>query len=68
MLAGQSISDAVYEHAKKVFADFEMQEMRDYHNFYLLSDVLLLADVFESFRNTCISNYDLDPAPCYTAP
>ena len=36
MLTGQSISDADYEHAKKVFADFEMQDMRDYHNFYLL--------------------------------
>ena len=67
-LTGEDISDVDYEHAKNVFSNFEMQDLRDYHNFYLLTDVLLLADVFESFRNTCISNYDLDPAHCYTAP
>ena len=67
-LTGEAISDVDYEHAKNVFANFEMQDLRDYHNFYLLTDVLLLADVFESFRNTCVKNYDLDPAHCYTAP
>ena len=42
--------------------------MREYHDLYLKSDVLLLADVFESFRKTCQKNYKFDPAWYYTAP
>ena len=42
--------------------------MREYHNLYLESDVLLLADVFENFRDVCSKNYGLDPAWYYTAP
>ena len=42
--------------------------MRDYHDLYLKSDVLLLADVFENFRDVCLTNYELDPAWYYTAP
>ena len=42
--------------------------MRDYHDLYLESDVLLLADVFENFRNVCLKNYKLDPAWYYTSP
>ena len=39
-----------------------------YHNTYLKTDLLLLADVFETFRDTCLENYKLDPAHFYTAP
>ena len=42
--------------------------MRDYHDLYLKSDVLLLADVFENFRDVCLTKYELDPAWYYTAP
>ena len=42
--------------------------MREYHDLYLLSDVLLVADVFENFRNVCLKNYKLDAAWYYTAP
>ena len=42
--------------------------MRDYHNLYLKSDVLLLADVFENFRKTCLKHYKLDPVHYYTSP
>ena len=45
-----------------------MKNLEDYHNLYNRVDVLLLADVFENFRDFCIKNYKLDPANYYTAP
>ena len=45
-----------------------MKTFREYHDLYLKTDVLLLADVFENFRNICQNNYDLDPAWYYTSP
>ena len=45
-----------------------MKTLEDYHDLYLLTDVLLLADVFETFRKTCLRHYSLDPAHSYTAP
>ncbi|XP_020912011.1 uncharacterized protein LOC110249773 [Exaiptasia diaphana] len=62
------ISEEDYQHAQKVWEAFEMKTMRDYHDLYLESDVLLLADVFENFRNVCLENYGLDPTWYYTAP
>ncbi|KAK3747201.1 hypothetical protein QZH41_004128 [Actinostola sp. cb2023] len=62
------ISDENYQHAQNVWKVFEMNTMRDYHNLYLLSDVLLLMDTFEAFRDVCIKNYKLDPCWYYTAP
>ena len=67
-LRGEDISDEDYEHAKKVWETFNMKTMRDYLNLYLKSDVLLLADVFENFRDVCQNAYRLDPAWYYTAP
>ena len=40
----------------------------DYSDLYCRTDVLLLADVFEMFRKTCLRQYDLDPAHNYTSP
>ena len=54
-LRGEDISDEDYKHAKKVWETFNMKTMRDYLNLYLQSDVLLLADVFENFRDVCQS-------------
>ena len=62
------ISDEDYEHAQKVWREFDCKTMRDYHDLYLKSDVLLLADVFENFRDLCLKNYELDPAWYYTVP
>ncbi|KAK3743281.1 hypothetical protein QZH41_005791 [Actinostola sp. cb2023] len=62
------ISDEDYQHAQKVWKVFKMNTMRDYHNLYLLSDVLLLMDAFEAFRDVCLENYKLDPCWYYTAP
>ena len=45
-----------------------MTSFKDYHELYNKVDVLLLADVFENFRNICLTNYELDPAHYYTAP
>ena len=64
----EDISDEDYEHAQEVWETFEMKTLKDYHNLYNQADVLLLADVFENFRNICIKNYELDPAHYYTAP
>ena len=57
-----------YNRAKIVFDIFKCKNMGDYHDLYLKTDVLLLADVFENFRNTCMKNYELDPAHFHTLP
>jgi len=62
------ITDKDFEHALKVWKHFKMTTFREYHDLYLKTDVLLLADVFENFRNVCMKNYELDPAWYYTAP
>ena len=67
-LNNEDIIDEDYAHAQKVWRMFKMGHFQDYHNLYNKTDVLLLADVFESFRNICIKNYELDPAHYYTAP
>ena len=67
-LMGEGISDEDYEHAKKVWKVFGMKTLQDYHDLYNVTDVLLLADVFENFRNICMENYKLDPAHYFTAP
>ena len=67
-LTGEGISDEDYEHAEKVWKVFGMKTLQDYHDLYNVTDVLLLADVFENFRNICMENYKLDPAHYFTAP
>ena len=67
-LAEEDISEADYTHAQRVFNRFDMTDLEDYHNFYILIDVLLLADVFENFRDVCLQHYGIDPAHNYTSP
>ena len=67
-LNDEDITDEEYEHAKEVWETFDMKTMRDYHDLYMTSDVILLADVFENFRDICMENYDLDPCWYYTSP
>ena len=62
------INEKDYQHACKVWNEFGLKNMGDYHNLYLETDVILLANVFESFRKVCLDNYGLDPAHFYTAP
>lgn len=67
-LSGDGISDKDYEHMRNVWKQFGMKTLRDYHDLYNKSDVLLLGDVFDNFRDVCIETYGLDPAWYYTAP
>ena len=67
-LNDEDISDEDYQHAINVWNTFKCQTIKDYHDLYLKSDVLLLADVFENFRATCLKHYNLDPAHYYTSP
>ena len=67
-LNDEDISLEDYTHAQNVWSHFDCRTMRDYHDLYLKSDVLLLADVFENFRDLCLENYKLDPAYYFTAP
>ncbi|CAB4018912.1 Gastrula zinc finger [Paramuricea clavata] len=63
------VKEEDYQRALKVWDHFKMKTMRDYHDLYLETDVLLLADVFENFRRTCLENYNkLDPAHYMSAP
>ena len=64
----KGISDQDHEHAQKIWDIMEKKTSGCFHNTYLKTDVLLLADVFEAFRNTYLKNYKLDPAHFYTAP
>jgi len=57
-----------YERAQKTWAHFGMQTLQNYHDHYLLSDVLLLADVFENIRNTIMKEHNLDCLHFVTLP
>ena len=67
-LKDQHITNGEYDHARKVWETFSIKTMGEYHDLYLKSDVLLLADVFESFRKTCLQYYKLDPCHYFTSP
>jgi len=67
-LIEKGISDEDYEHAQKIWREFNIKTFREYHDLYMKVDVIQLADVFENFRNVCLEHYKLDPAWYYTAP
>ena len=62
------IGNEDYEHASRVWKEFGLKDLGEYHDLYLKMDVVLLASVFEAFRKVCLKNYGLDPAHFYTAP
>ena len=68
ILNDQHITDDEYDHAKKVWNTFMIKTMGEYHDLYLVSDVLLLTDVFENFRKTWMQYYKLDPCHYFTSP
>ena len=67
-LSIEDITDTDYIHANKVFKKFKLKLLGDYHDLYVQSDTLLLADVFENFRNMCIKVYEQDLPHFLSAP
>ena len=61
-LTDRKITDKEYERVINVWKKVEMKIMKDYHDLHLKCDLLLLADVFEKFRNNCLKNYGLCPS------
>ena len=62
------ITDKDYERAQKVWDAFSIKNVGEYHDLYLKTDVILLANMFEAFRDTCLEHYKFDPAHFYTSP
>ena len=67
-LSMEDITDVHYRHRKTVSEYLINTNLGDYHDLHVQSDTLLLADVFENFRNMCIKEYELDPAHFLSAP
>ena len=63
----EDITNADYKVAKRVCKYFELKILGEYHDLYVQSDALLLADVFKSIRNICLKIYKLNPAKFLTA-
>ena len=64
----KDITDVDYRQAKRVFKEFNIKNLGEYRDLHVQSDTLLLADIFENFRNKCIKIYELDPAHFLSAP
>ena len=60
------ISKYDFEHAQKVWKEFKLKNLGENHDLYLKADVLLLCNLFETFRNNCLEDHKLDPAHFYT--
>ena len=63
----EDITDANYVNAKRICKDYEIKTLREYHELYVQIDTLLLADVFETFRNMCLEIYEVDLAKFLSA-
>ena len=62
------ISGNNYQHVQQVWEEFGISNLGDYHDLYLRTDVVLLTNIFEAFRDTCLKHYSLDPVHFYMAP
>ena len=56
----EDITDEDYIHPQKVFKEFKLKNLVEYHDLFVQSDTLLVSDVFENFKNKCIKIYELD--------
>ena len=64
----ENIDEIDHRHGNNVFKRFKLKNLGEYHDLYVQSNTLLLADVSENFRNTCIKVYELDPAHFLSLP
>ena len=64
----ENIEDIDYRHGNNAFNKFKLNNLGEYHDLYVQSDTLLLADVFENFRDMCIKEYELDPSHFLSLP
>ena len=64
----EDISDIDYRHANNVFKGFKLENLGNCQDLYVQGDTLLLADVFNNFRDMCIKEYELDPAHLLSLP
>ena len=64
----ENISEIDYAHANNIFKKFNINNLGEYHDLSVSSDTLLLADIFENFRQSCLENYELDPAHFVSLP
>ena len=64
----EDITDEDYNHAKKIWEVFTIKSLGEFHDLYVQSDTLLLADVCENFRDRCINTYELDPVHFLSSP
>ena len=67
-LSMEEFTDADYMHGKRVCKDFKIKNLGEYHDWYLKSDTVILADVFKNFRKMCLKIYELDPVKFISAP
>ena len=67
-LKDEEISEKDFEKDKNIWNTFGMKTLEEYHDLYLKTDVLLLADVYEKFIKTCLSYYGLDPCHYFSSP
>ena len=63
-----NVSDDDYKRALEIWDKFNCKNLGEYSDLYLKTDVCLLADVFENFRNTCLTYYQLDPTHYFSSP
>ena len=64
----EDITDADYVHTKKICKDFQIKNVGKYHDLYVQSDTLLVADVLKNVRDMCLEIYELDPTKFLSAP
>ena len=64
----EDIDDIDYRYGNYVFNKLKLNNLGDYDDLYVQSDTLLLADVFENFRDMCLKEYELHPAHFLSLP